>query len=201
MPRAQFTYETRSIDQDPVGIEDYVVRTSDGEPAGTVGELLERGGERLLVIESGAPPVKDVQRAVPWSAVERVDHEALAVWLRLDPFSLERDALELDPELAVEDGDDEPEARRLDVPPADLIPAAQSGSVAGPVDRSTWVAMLALFAAFAFATLGAVLVVTFSEDVTWALLFLVPAALGIALGVVAFRLYRSPYERRAARKP
>lgn len=203
MPKAPFTYEVRSIDQEPVGIEDYVVRTSDGEAVGTVGELLERGGDRFLVVEQGTPPVKPVQRAVSWDKVERIDHDALAVWLLLDRYSLEREALELDPELAVEEGvdADEPEARRIDAPPPDLIPPAQAGALSGPVDRSTWASMFGVFAAFAFSLLAAVIVVTFSGDNTWALLFLVPAALAVWLGVLGFRFYRAPYERRAQRKP
>lgn len=206
MAKAPFTYETRSLDQDPVGVEDYVVRTSDGEPVGTVGTLLERAGARMLVVESGTPPVVRVRRvrvrrALPWSAIERVDHDAVAVWLRLDRFSLERDALELDPELAVEDGYGTPEARRVDETPADLIPNARAGVQRGPVDRSLWANMFALFAALAFSLLVAVAVVTFTGDNTWALLFLVPAALTVFLAAVGYRLYRSPYERRAARKP
>lgn len=201
MAKAEFTYETRSLDQDPVGIEDYVVRTSDGESVGTVAALLAHGRERLLVVESGAPPVARVRRALPWSAIERVDHDAVAVWLRLDRFSLERDSLELDPELAVEEGHGTPEARRVDETPADLIPSARRGTQTGPVDRPLWANLLALFAALAFSLLVAVVVVTFTGDTTWALLFLVPLALAVTLGVVGYRLYRSPYERRAARKP
>lgn len=201
MAKAEFTYETRSLDQDPIGIEDYVVRTSDGDPVGTVGALLERTGSRMLVVESGTPPVARVRHALPWSAVERIDHDAVAVWLRLDRVALERDALELDPELAVEEGQGTPEARRVDETPADLIPNARGGAQSGPVDRPLWANMLALFAALTFSLLVAVVVVTFTGDNTWALLFLVPAALAVALAVVGYRLYRTPYERRAARKP
>jgi hypothetical protein len=200
VPRAQFTYEVRSVDQQAVGVEDYAVRASDGEVVGTVGELLDRDGERLLVIQSGVPPLKPVQRALPWAKVERVDHDALAVWLHLDRFSLEREALELDPELAREEGvDGGAEARRLEQTPPDLVPNA-SASSSGPVDRTTWAKLLALFALFALALLAATVVVTFGGD-EWAPLFLVPAGLALALGALAFRWFRNPYERRAARKP
>jgi hypothetical protein len=199
--KAPFTYETRSLDQDPVGVEDYVVRTSDGDSAGTVAALLVRDDERFLVVESGAAPVAPARRALPWSAVERVDHDAVAVWLRLDRSSLEREALELDPELAVEEGEGTAEARRVDETPVDLIPSARSGTQTGPVDRPLWANLLALFAAFAFSVLVTVVVITFTGDNTWALLFLVPAALAVALAAVGYRMYRSPYERRAARKP
>jgi hypothetical protein len=61
--------------------------------------------------------------------------------------------------------------------------------------------MLALFALFGFSVLAAAVVVTFAGDNTWALLFLVPAALALVLAVMGYRAYRSPYERRASRKP
>lgn len=201
MPKARFTYDVRSLDQPPVGVEDYAVRTSDGEAAGTVGELLERDGERLLVIESGAPPVKPVRRALPWEKVEQVDHDALAVWLLIDRSSLEREALELDPDLAREEGvEGGAEARRLVETPVDLIPAATTSSV-GPVDRSTWATLLTLFAVFALSMLVATVAVDLGGDDRWALLFLVPAGLALVLAVLAFRWFRRPYERRAARKP
>jgi hypothetical protein len=199
VPKAPFTYEVRSIDQEPVGVEDYVVRTSDGEAVGTVGELLERDGDRFLVIEQGAPPVKPVRRALSWDKVERVDHDALAVWLLLDRFSLEREALDLDPDRAVEEGLGEAEARRLDAPPPDLIPPPATGS--GPVDRSLWAKLFAVFALFAFSVLLVTLLVSLTGDNIWALLFLVPAALAVVLAAMAFRFYRRPYERRAAQKP
>jgi hypothetical protein len=33
VPNAGFTYEVRSADKDAVGVEDYVVRTGDADPA------------------------------------------------------------------------------------------------------------------------------------------------------------------------
>src|SRR5215213_4174855 len=55
MAKADFSYEVRKLPTDPTWIEEYVVRTSDGDSVGTVAAVLERaGGERLLVIEAGA---------------------------------------------------------------------------------------------------------------------------------------------------
>jgi hypothetical protein len=201
VPKADFTSEVRKLPVDPVGIEDYVVRTSDGESVGTVAALLERqGGERLLVVESGAPPLKAVQRAVTWDRVDRVDHDAVAVWLRVAAEPFERESLELDPERAVEQGEGEAEARRLSEPPAELVPAPTEAG-RGPVDRPTWAKAFAVFALMAFSVLAATVVVTFAGDNRWALLFLVPALLAAIAAVLGFRAYRRPYEPRGARKP
>ena len=200
MPKADFTYEVRRGPQDPVAIEDYVVRTSDGESVGTVGALLERNGERLLVVNSGMPVLGGEHRVVPWSRVERVDHEAVAVWLTLDGPAFERTALELDPGQAVKEGEGEAEARRISEAPDDLIPAAQTVP-SGPVENTRWLVTFAAFVLTAFCALVAVMVVSVTGDNTWAVLFLVPAALAVLTGALAYRQYRDPYERRGARKP
>lgn len=201
MPRADFTYEIRTLPMDSAGIEDYVVRTSDGETAGTVADVLEReGGERLLVVEDGVPPLKTTLRAVRWDAVDRIDHEAVAVWLTLDGQALAREALELDPELAVEQGQGSAEARRVVEPSVDAIPTAVARN-RGPVDRPTWAKALAAFALMSFSALVAALAVSLTGDTIWALLFLLPAALAVVLAVLGYRAYRQPYEPRGARKP
>ncbi len=200
MAKADFTYQVRSEDAAPVGIEDYVVRASDGEPVGTVGDLLERDGERLLVVVSGVPPLVGERRVVPWRQVERVDHDAVAVWLTLDTPAFEREAPELDRERAVEAGEGDAEARRLDRPPEDLIPAAQGPEVRGPVDRTIWLKIFVAFAATSFTALLATMAVFLAGDSTWALLFLVPASLAVVTAVLAYRAYREPYEPQPARK-
>jgi hypothetical protein len=201
VPKADFTYEVRKLPVDPVGIEDYVVRTSDGETAGTVADVLERaGGERLLVVEAGVPPVKTLRRAVRWDAVDHVDHEAVAVWLTLDEDGFAREALELDPALAVEQGEGAADARRVVVPAAGAVPEATARN-RGPVDRTTWATAFAVFALMSFSALVAAIVVSLSDDALWALLFLVPTALAVLLAVLGYRTYRQPYEPRGARKP
>jgi len=201
MAKADFSYEVRKLPTDPTWIEEYVVRTSDGDPVGTVAAVLERpGGERLLVIEAGAPPVRPVQRAVRWDEIDRIDHDAVAVWLTFDGDAFERQALELDPDRAIEEGEGEPEARRLSEAPNEEIPGAQTGSIRGPVDRTDWWKAFAAFAATVFTALLATLVVYFSGDNTWALLYLVPAGLALVAAAVGYRAYRDPYEPQPARK-
>lgn len=84
MAKTDFTDRTRSPATARDWIEDFVVRTSDGEAVGTVAEVLDRGGERLLVVQGGPVPHARNRHVLPWREVEEVDHEALAVWLRLD---------------------------------------------------------------------------------------------------------------------
>jgi hypothetical protein len=195
--KAGFTYEVRKLPTDPVWIEDYVVRTRDGGSVGTVGAVLERAGERLIVVDRGAVPAHD-RRVVPWRDVDRIDHGAVAVWLRLDEATFERDALELDPERGVEEGP--AEARRLSEPPDDLTPPPEQ-QPAGPVDRSLPIAAVTLLGLGAFLLLVVVLVVSLSEEV-WPLVFaVVPAGLIVASAVLGYRSYRDPYRPRPAQKP
>lgn len=201
MAKAEFTHELRKLPSDPVGIEDYVVRAAGGEPVGNVAALLERRGQRLLVVESGVPPLKAVRRALSWERVEQVDHDALAVWLQLDASSFEQQAVELDPERAVEQGEREAEATRIGEPPPDLIPPAQRGRLRGPVDRTMWAKAFALFALTAFMVLVATIVVAATGDTGWAALYAVPAVSAAAAAVLGYRAYRRPYEPRASRKP
>jgi hypothetical protein len=201
MPKADFTYEVRKLPMAAAGIEDYVVRTSDGDPAGTVAAVLERqGGEQLLVVEDGVSPVAAVRRALHWDAIERIDHDALAVWLNLDGDGLARQGLELDPELAVEEGDGKAEARRVALAEGGPVPEAVAEN-RGPVDRTTWAKAFAVFGLMGFSVLVAAVVVYFTGDNTWALLFLLPALLAVVAAILGYRAYRRPYEPRGARKP
>ena len=200
MPKADFTYEVRRGPQEPVAIEDYVVRTSEGDSAGTVGALLARGGERLLVVDSGVPAIRGTHRVIPWSCVERVDHAAIAVWLTLDAAGFERTALELDPDQAVEEGEGNADARRIAEPPDDLIPAART-ELRGPVEKTRWLTTIAGLVAMSFTALLAAMVVAATGDNTWIVLFVLPAALAVVTGALAYRQYRDPYETRGARKP
>lgn len=201
MPKADFTCEVRKLPMAAAGIEDYVVRTSDGEPAGTVAAVLERqGGEQLLVVEGGVPPVAAVRRALHWDTIERIDHDALAVWMNLDGDALARQALELDPKLAVEEGDGKVEARRVALADEGPVPEAVTEN-RGPVDRTTWAKAFAVFALMGFSVLVAAVVVYFTGDNTWAFLLLLPALLAAVAAILGYRVYRRPYESRGARKP
>lgn len=198
MAKADFTYEVRKIATDPVWVEDYVVRTSDGESVGTVAAVLEREGERLLVVERGLVPVAQDRRVVPFRDVESVDHDALAVWLREGKDAFLEHALELDPERAVEEGD--AEASRLREAPEDVLPPARVDG-GGPVDKPT--TGLAIFFAglAAFSLLVVAVAVTATESAVPALFVVIPIALGVVSLVLGYRAYRSPYARRGARKP
>jgi hypothetical protein len=198
MARADFSYEVRKIATDPVWVEDYVVRSSDGESVGTVATVLEREGERLLVVERGLVPVAQDRRVLAWRDVEQVDHDALAVWLRVDERSFLDDALELDPARAVEEG--EAEARRLREAPEDVIPRARTDG-GGPVDRPTTGLAILCAGLAAFSILVVAVVVTATESATALLLAVVPALFAVLALVLGYRAYRSPYARRGARKP
>ena len=197
MGKAGFTYELRKLPEEAFGIEDYVVRASSGEPVGTVAGLLRRGEELLLAVEGAAPPVAHSRRVVRWSDVADVDHEALAVWLRLDEAGFER-ADELDPD-AVRVGDDAEARRVTDLPPE--LEARPEVSPAGPVDH-TRSALLPIFGgAVAFALLMVVVLATVLETPWIYLALLVPAALAGLAWYLSFRSWRRPYEPVARDKP
>jgi hypothetical protein len=198
VPKAEFSYEVRKAATEPVWIEDYVVRTSDGAAVGTVAAVLDRSGERLLVVERGVVAVAQDRRVVPWGDVEQVDHDALAVWLRLDETAFVDGAAELDPDRAVEEG--AAEARRLREAPADGIPNARAEG-GGPLDRATLAYAVACVGLAAFGTLVLAVVATATESSLPLVLLVVPAALLVAAVVLGYRAYRNPYTRRGTRKP
>jgi hypothetical protein len=188
--KAGYTYELRVFAQDAFGIEDYVVRASDGRPVGTVAGLLRRRGELLLAVERDAPPGLHDRRVVRWRDVGEVDHEALAVWLRLPAERLDA-ADELDPDGLRVGGD--AEARRVTDLPPHLAPRPEVAP-AGPVDRPVVTLLPTLGGAVAFAVLVVVAAATAFQSPWIYLGFIVPAvlaAVGLALG---FRAWRRPYE-------
>jgi hypothetical protein len=197
MPKTDYTYELRVFAEDAFGIEDYVVRASNGEPVGTVAGLLRRDGQLLLVVERDAPLADRDRRVVRLHDVGDVDHEALAVWLRLPAERLDA-ADELDPDALRVDG--EAEARRvIDLPP-DLAPRPEV-SPAGPVDRPVVTLLPALGGAVAFCVLVVVAAAT-AFQTPWVYFgFVVPAAVAVVAAVIALRAWRRPYEPHAAQKP
>ena len=198
MPKADFTYEVRGGTQGPVAIEDYVVRTADGESVGIVGSILELGGERMLVVERGSPGPRRERRAVPWEWVGQIDHDARAVWLQQAARRFDETAFELDPARAVEEGDGEAEAHRLSEPPQDLIPPPQTRVFAGVEDGRRLETLVGFFLT-GFTTLAAAMVVAFTGDHPWVILFVVPVTLALLTGALAYRAYGDPYEPRGAR--
>jgi hypothetical protein len=196
--KAEFTYEVRKLPTEPTWIEDYVVRARGGDSIGTVGGVLEHEGERLLVVERGVVTVAQDRRAVPWSQVERIDHDAVAVWLALDEATFDSEALELDPGRAVEEG--EAEARRVSRPPEEELPSPRAAG-GGPVDRSTAVVALSLAGLGAFLALVVVVLITAADSAWPAIFFVGPAALFVTAAALGYRAYRNPYESRGAAKP
>jgi hypothetical protein len=190
--KAEWTYQVSAAGESDAGLEDYLVQTRAGEQVGKVRTLIRRGEKFHLVVERGNPPLSHDLRAVPWEEVETVDHDSLALTLRVDQDELER-ALELDPAKAVEDGD--ADAQRVTELPPGLRQPSLSGSEAGPVDRPTYVVAVSFFAMGLLAALGLALAVTAAQEAWLAALAVIPALFFIASGVSGYRAFRSPYER------
>ena len=192
MAKADWTYQVAPAGSPAAGLEEYVVEAASGARVGKVTSVLARGDEIYVAVERGQPPVRHDVRAVPWRDVERLEHSALTIRLRLSEEALD-DALELDPDKGVEDG--EAEARRVTELPQELRPSS-APDAPGPVDRPTYVVALALGAGGLFALLVLV-IFALAVDFTWHFaLFVVPAALLALAAVFAYRSFRSPYERR-----
>jgi len=190
--RADWTYQVAPAGSPAAGLEEYVVEAASGARIGKVTTLLRRGDDVYVAVERGSPPVTHDVRAVPWRDVERVDHEALAVRLKLPEDAVEQ-ALELDPDKGVETED--AEAVRVTELPSELAPPSSTGEVAGPVDRPSYVVSigLTLLGVFSFLVLA---IVATSADFTWHfVLFAIPAVLILAGAVTGYRLFRAPYER------
>lgn len=194
MARADWTYELPPGTGDSVWLEEYLVYDRDGEPGGKVFAVLEHAGRRWLGIERSHLPARHDRRAIPYDAVERVDHDNLAVHLSLGAEQLDR-SLELDPAQGVEQGG---EARRVvEVPPAEL-PRPRDAGAPGPVDRL--VASVATIAGL-FGTLALLAVFTFwgTANSTDALpYFAVPGVLLGGSALLAYRAWSRPWSREPA---
>jgi hypothetical protein len=188
--KAEWTYQVPAAGESDAGLEDYLVQTRAGEQVGKVRTLIRRGEKFHVVVERGNPPLSHDLRAVPWEEVETVDHDSLALTLRVGQDELER-ALELDPAK----GDGDADAQRVTELPPGLGQPSLPGSEAGPVDRPTYVAAIAFFAIGLLVALGLALVVTAVQEAWLAALAVIPALFFIASGVSGYRAFRSPYER------
>jgi hypothetical protein len=180
-----FTYQLRPGGADLAGVEGYRVYAGD-EPVGKVAVVVDRDGERLLVVESdGLAPGSD-RRLVPWEAVEEVDPQELAVRLGVGPGELrEEDALG-----AEGTEDDGADAKRVtDLP--ELRGYVEPGS--GPVSRGTTFLPIVFGTLTGFTLLAALALYTVSRD-RWPLALLVlPAAFALATAVSIRRSARRPY--------
>ena len=183
------TYEVPPGGADATGLEDYVVETSGGERIGTVVDSVEEGGRRWVVVETGLPPFKRDRRAIPWSEIEEIDHDSLAVRVAAPATgSLER--------LPGARREDQPEARRVTESPAgrSYMP---TGDLAGPSDRSgPLLAALASFALGLLTLLGVVALLSRrGSDSLYPAALIVPVALLLLSAVLGYRLWRDPYSR------
>ncbi len=193
MARAEWTYQVAPAGASASGLEEYVVVAASGARAGKVQTLLRRGDELLLAFDRGNPPLTHDVRVVPWSEVERVEHDALTVRLRIGEDAV-AEALELDPDKGVEDGD--ADAVRVTELPPELRRPSEPGEQTGPVDRPTYAAAIALAALGLLALLAVIIVLTPEDAPGWIpVLFVVPALLFVAAGVAGYRVFRAPYER------
>jgi hypothetical protein len=195
MHRARWTYEQPPGGRGAEGLEDYLVYTGDGEPAGKVTSLLRRGADVYVVVDRGSPPFSHDRRAVPWDEVADVDHAGPAVKLRLSQSELDR-AHQLDPDLGVEPGEGvpAPELRTTDVP-AEARPRTFPTDGRRVADRPhLYAAALGVGLLAALGLLGAVALVTAGGG-DLVPLFLVPILLGALALLLAYRLWRRPHER------
>jgi hypothetical protein len=128
--RASWTYEVPPAGADAAALEDYSVETASGERVGKVLTLPQRNGDVLLAVEIGTPPLRHDVRVFGWEDVEDVDHEGLAVRLRVGRNDVE-ESLQLDPDKGVEAG--EADAVRVTALPTGLAPSSPPS--AGPGSR------------------------------------------------------------------
>ena len=73
------TFEVPPGGADAAGLEDYSVELRGGERLGTIVDSVAERDRRWLVVETGLPPFKRDRRAIPWSEIQDVDHDALLV--------------------------------------------------------------------------------------------------------------------------
>ena len=182
------TFEVPPAGADAAGLEDYGVELRGGERIGTIVASVAQGGQRWLVVETGLPPFKRDRRAIPWSEIEHVDHDALLV-------TVAAPAAETFPRLPAAGREDDASARRVTDSP-DAPRDVPTGDVAGPTDRNTL--LFGALASFALGLLTLLAVVTLlsrrgDHELVWAALA-IPVVLLLAAGILGYRLWRDPYE-------
>lgn len=198
MSHAPWTYELPAAGGETGGLEEYVVYAADGEPLGKVTVVLRADDDLYLVVDRGDPPLRHDRRAIPWKAVDSVDHSALAVKLTRPASELDH-APELDPAKAVEPELGEQRARadavRVTRLPEDLMPITVPADAPRAADRpflygrSLGLGLFAVFLVF----VGVALVTAGAGG--WSLIAFVSASvLGSASLATAYRLWRRPYE-------
>jgi hypothetical protein len=183
------TFEVPPGGADAAGLEDYGVELLGGERLGTIVDSVAEGDRRWLVVETGLPPLKRDRRAIPWSEIQDVDHDALLV-------TVAASTAQTFPRLPEAGREDEAPARRVTESP-DAPRYVPTGDVAGPTDRNTL-----LFGALASFALGLLTLLALigllsrrgDHELVWGALAL-PVVLLLAAGILGYRLWRDPYSR------
>ena len=183
------TFEVPPGGADAAGLEDYGVELRGGERLGTIVDCVAEGDRRWLVVETGLPPLKRDRRAIPWSEIQEVDHDALLV-------TVAASTAETFPRLPEAGREDEAPARRVTESP-DTPRYVPTGDVAGPADRNTL--LFGALASFALGLLTLLAIIGLlsrrgDHELVWAALAL-PVVLLLAAGILGYRLWRDPYSR------
>ena len=185
MERKTWSYELPPAGAPDVGVEQYQV-AGPGAESWKATALLERDDELYVAAAPSGFALRRRLVAIPWSAVDRIDHDELTIHVR----GVE-DAVELDPSRAVEN---EPaEARRVTELPPELMSPQPTGDVAGPRDRLHLFGALGA-GALGFLTLMGAVVAIAEASTPWRFaLLVVPAVflvLALALSIAA---WKQPY--------
>ena len=183
------TFEVPPGGADAAGLEDYGVELRGGERLGTIVDSVAKGDGRWLVVETGLPPLKRDRRAIPWSEIQDVDHDALLVTVAASTAETFR-------QLPDAGREDEAPARRVTESP-DAPRYVPTGDVAGPTDRNTL--LFGTLASFALGLLTLLAIVALlsrrgDHELVWVALA-VPVVLLLAAGILGYRWWRDPYAR------
>ena len=185
MERKTWSYELPPAGAPDVGVEQYQV-AGPGAESWKATALLERDDELYVAAAPSGFALRRHLVAIPWSAVERIDHDELTIHVR----GVE-DAVELDPSRAVEN---EPaEARRVTELPPELMSPQPTGDVAGPRDRLHLFGALGAGALGFLTLMGAVAAIAEASTPWRFALLVVPAVflvLALALSIAA---WKQPY--------
>jgi hypothetical protein len=183
--RKAWSYELPPAGAPDVGVEQYQV-AGPGAESWKATALLERDDELYVAAAPSGFALRRHLVAIPWSAVERVDHDELTIHVRgLD------DAVELDPSRAVEN---EPaDARRVTELPPELMSPQPTGDVAGPRDRLHLFGALGA-GALGFLTLMGAVVAIAEASTPWRFaLLVVPAVLLVLALALSIAAWKRPY--------
>lgn len=189
MERTNWSYELPPAGSPDVGLEQYQVAVP-GADEWKATALLERNDELYLAAAPSGFALTRRLVAIPWSAVDHVDHDELTIHVRgLD------DAVELDPDKAVENAS--ADAHRVTELPPELRGSQATGDVGGPRDRLRLFAALGT-AALGFVTLMGVIVLVSEAESSWTIALLaVPAAILVLALVLSIAAWKRPYAQSA----